>query len=82
MQGLHRTLAPFAPGHAAVDERQLDVLDRRGAGEKIVTLEHEAKIVAPEQGPLIMGQSCDVDSVEAVGSTVCAVEAADDVHRG
>ena len=69
-------------GHAAVDERQFDVLDRRGAGEQIVALEHEAEVVAPEQRALIAGQPGDIDAVETVAAGGRPVEAADDVHGG
>ena len=37
------TRAPLRPAHAAVDERQLDVLQRRGARQQIEALEHEAE---------------------------------------
>ena len=67
--------------HPAVKQRQLDILQRRGAGKKIEALEDEADEVAAEQRTLIAVELADVDSVEAVGPAGRRIEAAEDVHR-
>jgi sarcosine oxidase gamma subunit len=52
--------------HAAVDQRQLDVLERRGAGQQVEALEHEAEEVPPQQRALAARQGADVDALEQV----------------
>ena len=43
LQGRYRTVAAFTGGHVAVvEQRQLHVLDGRGARQQVVILEHEA----------------------------------------
>ncbi len=68
--------------HAAVDQRQLDVLARAGAGHQVVALEHEAEVVAAQQRQLIAGQVGGVDAAEQVVPAARRVEAADDVEAG
>jgi hypothetical protein len=44
---LAREPAPLAPREAAVDERQLDVLERRCAAKQMEALKDEAEEIAP-----------------------------------
>jgi hypothetical protein len=49
-----RALAPSA----AVEQRQLDVLQRRGARQQVEALEDEAQVVAAQQRALVARQAC------------------------
>ena len=53
VQGLHGPPPAFGGRYPAVEQRQLDILQRRGAGEKIEALEDEADEVAAEQRMLV-----------------------------
>lgn len=50
---LQRCGAALARGHAAIEQGQLDVLQRRRASQQVVALKDEADVVAAEQGALI-----------------------------
>ena len=67
---------------AAVQQRQLDVLQRRGAGQQVEALEDEAEVAAAQPRPLVARQA----STCAPWNRYCAgggrVEAAEDVHHG
>ena len=65
-----------------VDQRQLDVLERRRAGEQVERLEDEADLPVPDLGALVAVEPGDVDPVEKVAARRGPVEAADDVHEG
>ena len=48
------TPAPaLAAGRPAIDQRQLDVLDRRGARQQVEALEDEAEVMPAEQRALV-----------------------------
>ena len=49
----HRRLAPLRLVLAAIEQGQLDIFERVGAGEQVEALEDEAEIAAPEQGALV-----------------------------
>src|SRR5438105_8240279 len=66
---------------AAVDERQLDVLDRVQSREQVVGLEHEADVLVADPGQLIVGELSDVLAREHIGAAVGHVEAAEHVHE-
>ena len=55
-QGLACELVALGARDAAIDQGQLDVLQRRGAVQEIVALEDETEIVPAQQGPLVAGQ--------------------------
>ena len=74
-----RSRARVAVG--GVDQRQLDVLERRGAGEQVEGLEHEADLPVADLGALVAVEPRDVDAVEEVAARRRPVEAADDVHE-
>ncbi len=67
---------------AAIDERQLHVLERRRAPQKIEALEHEAQIVAAQKAALVARQAAHIDALEEVAAGGGRIEAAHDVHRG
>ena len=48
---------PLAGRHAAIDQRHLDVLQRRGARQQVEALKDEAKEVAAKQRPLVAAQA-------------------------
>ena len=56
--------APRA-GDARVDQRQLDVLERRGAREQVEVLEHEADAAVAHRGELVAGEVRDAPAAEA-----------------
>ena len=49
VERLERQAPPLGGRHAAIDQRQLDVLDRRGARQQVEALEDEADEMAAEQ---------------------------------
>ncbi len=63
---LQRDCLSLALGHARVDHRQLDVLERAGPREKVVRLEDEAETPAADVGALVRRQVRGVPIFEAV----------------
>jgi len=55
-------------GLAAVDQRQFDVLERRGACQEIEALEHETQVVPSQQRALVARQALDVHALELVAA--------------
>ena len=53
IQRLTRLGVAGGAGLTPVDQRQLDVFQRRRPGQQVETLEHEAEIMPPQQGTLI-----------------------------
>src|SRR3546814_14201087 len=49
---------------AAIEERQLDIFERAGAGEEIEALEDETEIAAAEQRPLVPIEPFDMETLE------------------
>ena len=77
-----RPLAPLAARHAGVDQRQLDVVQRVGAGQQVEGLEDEADLLVADAPPARWSSSSwTADAVEAVGARGRRVEAADQVHQ-
>src|SRR2546430_2025920 len=75
-----RALSPRVP-IAAVDERQLDVLDRVQPREQVVRLKDESDVLVADPSELVVGQLADVLAREHVGAAVGDVEAAENVHE-
>ena len=67
-QRLARPAAPLAGGHPAIDQRQLDVLERRRAIEQVESLKDEPEVVAAQQRALLTRDDSDVDAAEPVGA--------------
>jgi hypothetical protein len=67
---------------AVVDERQLDVVQRGGAGQQVEGLEDEADFLVADAGELVVVELGDVVAVEPVLALGGRVEAADQVHQG
>ena len=55
-QRLTRAIAALSDRHAAIDQRDLNVLQRRRSIEKIVSLKNETQIMAAKQRALIARQ--------------------------
>ena len=72
----------FRPGHAAIDQRQFNVFDSRGAGQQIEALKHKAQIIPPEKCPGIVVQRRDINALKMEVAGCRAVEAAQDIHGG
>ena len=68
-------------GGAVVDEGQLDVVQRGGAGEQVEGLEDEADFLVADAGELVVVERGDVVAVEPVVALGGRVEAADEVHQ-
>jgi hypothetical protein len=51
---------------AAIQERQLDVVERRGAGQQVESLEHEANLRVADGGQRILRHARDVCPVEKI----------------
>jgi hypothetical protein len=67
---------------AAVEQRQFDVLLRRGARQQIEALEDEPQVAAAQPCPLVARQCFDMCAMEQVLPAAGRVQAAEDVHRG
>ena len=61
----HRRLAPLRLVLAAIEQGQLDILERVGAGEQVEALEDEAEIAAAEQRALVAVERLDRHALEA-----------------
>ena len=67
---------------AAIEQRQLDVLQRRGARQQVEALEHEAQVAAAQQRALVARQRLDTGAPRNRYSPGAGrVQAAQDVHR-
>ena len=67
--------------HAGVDERQLDVVQRAGAGQQVEGLEHEADFLVADAGELVVVHFADQVAVEVVQAGGGRIQAADQVHQ-
>src|SRR5579884_97137 len=74
-----RSLA--AVGRAGVEQRQLDLLDGRHAGQQVEALEDEAQLAVADRRQLVVGEAGHLDAVELVATARGLVEAADGVHQ-
>ena len=54
LQGPPRPLQPLLLGHAGVDQRQLDVVQRGGARQQVEGLEDEADLAVADRGQLVV----------------------------
>jgi hypothetical protein len=66
---------------AVVDQRQLDVVQRGGAGQQVEGLEDEADLLVADARQLVVVQFADQLAVEPVAALGGRVEAADQVHQ-
>ena len=58
-----RALAALLAGHPGVDQRQLDLLQRRRPRKKVERLEHEADLLVADRGQLVVGHPRDLAAV-------------------
>lgn len=76
-------LTALAKGDAAgVEERELDVFERRSASQQIEILKDEAETVIADAGSLVTRHVGDFFAGQAVAAAGGAVEAAEHVHEG
>src|SRR5207253_11140363 len=75
------TGARCSPTFARVDQRHLDVVERRGARDEVVALEDEPDLLVPDPGELVIAEHGDVGVIEDVAAGRRYVEAAEDVHQ-
>ncbi len=80
-QRLLGALDAFCRGRAVVDERQLHVVQRSGAGKQIEGLEDESDFLVADARQLIVVQFADQLAVEPVLALGRRIEAADQVHQ-
>jgi hypothetical protein len=74
-------LAPLLGSHAGVDERQLDVVERRGPGQQVEGLEDEANFLVSDVGQLVVVHLAHLLAVELVAAFAGRIEATDEVHQ-
>src|SRR5688500_49887 len=66
LERVHGALAALPRREAGVDERQLDVVQRRGAGQQVERLEDEADFLVPHPGKSVVGEPGHLLVVEPV----------------
>ena len=67
--------------HAGVDERQLDVVQRRRARQQVERLEHEPNLFVPDARQLVVVHLADLLAVQQVAALARRVQTADQVHQ-
>src|SRR5206468_9282604 len=79
----HGALVPLRrlQAAAAVEQRQLHVVERRGPRQQVEALKHEADFLVADGRELILRHARDVLAVEEIQSGGRLVEAPDDVHE-
>ena len=83
-QRIHRALVALGRLHlvgAVVEQRQLDVVERRGPRQQVEPLEDEPDLPVADDGELVLRHARDVLAVEDVGAARRPIEAAEDVHQ-
>src|SRR4030095_17189415 len=65
-----------------VEERQLDVLERRRARQEIKALENETKLAIANVGQLIAVETGNIEAIEQVAAVSWAIEATEQIHQG
>jgi hypothetical protein len=68
-------------GHAAIDQRQLDILDGRGARQQIEALKDEAQHVTAQHRQLRAVEAAGRNALEQIVAGARHVETAKNVHR-
>ena len=84
LERLHGAAVALGPLHlrpTVVEQRQLDVVERRRPGQQVEALEHESDLLVAHDGELVLRHARDVLAVEEVFAAGGAVEAAEDVHQ-
>ena len=79
----HGARVPLGRFHrlVRVEQRQLDVIERRGARQQVEPLKHEPDLVVAHFGELVAAELGDVASVEEILAARRMIEAAEDVHQ-
>src|SRR3546814_20907564 len=77
----HRLITARGPRLAAIEQRQLDILERARARQQVEALKHEAEILAPQQRALIAVEPFDMMATEQEFALGRHIEATEDVHR-
>src|ERR1051326_4524089 len=77
-----RERVPLFARRAAINQRQLQILQRRGAFEEIVSLKHETDKITPEQCALIATQGTDIAASQVVVAASRRIQAAQNIHHG
>jgi hypothetical protein len=66
---------------AGVEQRQLDVVERRRPRQQVEALEDEADLLVPDHRELVLRHAGNVHAVEEVLAARRTIEAAEDVHQ-
>ena len=74
-------LQPLVRWDAGVDQRQLDIVQRGGAGQQIKGLEDETDFFVANTRKFVVIKFADELSVEPVAALARGIEAADEVHQ-
>ena len=72
-----RSTAALVGRNPPINERQLDVPERRGAWEQVKRLEHKADFLIADRGELVIGHGADLTSVQTVRTLRRVVEASE-----
>ena len=83
-EGVERAPVPLGRLRAAalrVEERELDVLERRRAGEQVEPLKDESNLFVANRRQLIVREARHVAAVQPIRAGRRAIEAAEDVHQ-
>ncbi len=81
LEVIHRQLVALGTGHALIEERQLDVLDRGLEADEVEGLENEADHPVAVVGGLALGQVLDQAAVDVVFARVVVVQNAQDIEQ-
>src|SRR6476661_6445359 len=66
---------------APIDQRKLEIFERRGAFQQIEALKHEADEIAPQQGTLVTRERTDIDPAKEIMTRCRRIETAENIHR-
>ena len=76
-----RARLPIRRRHTGIDERQLDVVERRRARQQVESLEDEPDFLVADARQLVVVHPRDLLVVQQIAALARRVEAADEVHQ-
>ncbi len=76
-----RSLQTVLGRHAGVDERQLDVVQRRGSRQQVERLEDEPDLLVADAGQFVVVHLAGLLAVQQIRTLGRGVEAADEIHQ-
>jgi len=73
---------PLRARYAPIDQREFEILQRRGALQQIEPLEYETDVVATQQRALLARHAADVRTTKIIVPVRRRVETAENIHAG